>query len=266
MKDYLINLVSQTEGEAAKINIMREYLQVYALRTIFENGRFAQITFVGGTALRFLFGLPRFSEDLDFSLTAPSGYDFEEVLSEIKRSFEAANYTLSIKFKTKNTVNAAMLKFPELMFLAGLTHRKDQYLSIKLDVDTNPPRGGRIVHSLVNKYFPITFAHYDLPSLFAGKLHAIFTKRYIKGRDYFDLVWLVSKDRSLNPNVDLLNAALEQTGNELRVTLKNWRDKVLEKIKAADWAKIIEDVNRFTEDPLFINSMKLEYAKALFER
>ncbi|MBM4387650.1 MAG: nucleotidyl transferase AbiEii/AbiGii toxin family protein, partial [Deltaproteobacteria bacterium] len=123
MKDYLIELVSNTRGDAAKLNVMREYIQIVVLRTIFERGRFAQLTFVGGTALRFIFGLPRFSEDLDFSLTAPTGYDFERMLTEIKRSFQDAGYSLSIRYKKEKTVNTAMLKFPELMFLAGLSHR-----------------------------------------------------------------------------------------------------------------------------------------------
>jgi predicted nucleotidyltransferase component of viral defense system len=266
MKDYLIELVSKVSGDNQKLNMMREYLQVYALRTIFETGRFAQLSFVGGTALRFVFGLPRFSEDLDFSLTNDRGYDFEQILTAIKKAFQDANYDLNISYKQEKNVQTAMLKFPELMHLVKLTHRKEQNLSIKIDVDSKPPAGGRVVNTLVNKYYPITISHYDLASLFAGKLHAIFTRPYVKGRDYFDLVWLVSRDRNLNPNIELLNSALKQTTAGFTVTIDNWKVKVLEKIDSVDWKKIVEDVNRFSEDPLFINSMKPEFARALFEK
>lgn len=263
MKDYLLNLVKPVNNKVSKANIMREYLQIYALRTIFEKGRFTQVAFVGGTALRLIQSLPRFSEDLDFSLINNLGYEFEKMINEIKQAFVSANYAINIKLNSERTVHAAFLKFPELMFLAGLTHRKDQNLTIKLDIDTNPPKGGHLISSLVNKYFPITFTHYDLPSLFSGKLHAIFTRPYVKGRDYFDLVWLLSKDRSLSPNIELLNNALKQTNNPLRVTLKDWKEKVLERIESLDWARIVSDVEIFTEDPKFLDSMKLDYVRPL---
>lgn len=264
MKEHLLNIVSSITDPAMKTNVMREYLQVYVLRAMFEKGHFSQVAFVGGTALRFIFNVPRFSEDLGFSLVSKEGYDFQRILNEIKRSLSNANYSASFKFKTERAVNTAFLKFPELLHLAGLTHRKGQNLSIKLDVDTNPPKGGVLATTLVNKYFPITFTHYDLPSLFAGKLHAIFTRPYVKGRDYFDLVWLISRNKDLQPNLNLLNNALEQTGNKLRVTLDNWRGKVLERVESADWTKIVADATAFTEDPLMMNSMKLEYARTLF--
>jgi len=266
MKEQLLNIISPVVEPKMKINIMREYLQVYVLRTMFEKGHFSQVAFVGGTALRFIFNIPRFSEDLGFSLANKEGYDFQKILNEIKQSLNDANYSVSFKFKAEKTVNTAFLKFPELMHMAGLTHRKDQNLTIKLDVDTNPPKGGVLTTTLVNKYFPITFTHYDQPSLFAGKLHAIFTRPYVKGRDYFDLIWLLSRNRDLQPNLNLLNNALEQTGNSLRVTLDNWRSKVLERVESADWSKIVADVAAFTEDPLMMNSMKLEYARTLFKK
>lgn len=263
MKEHLMNVISLVSDAGMKTNIMREYLQIYALRSIFESGYFAQLAFVGGTALRFIFGVPRFSEGLDFSLASKDGYDFPKVLDEIKRSFVDANYSISIKFKTERTVHTAFLKFPELLHLAGLTHRKDQNLTIKLDVDTNLPKGAVLTTSLVNKYFPITFTHYDLPSLFAGKLHAIFTRPYVKGRDYFDLVWLLSRDRNLVPNLELLNNALVQTKSEVRVTLEDWKSKVWDRVQSSDWVKIVSDVERFSEDPKFIESMKPEFVRSL---
>lgn len=263
MKDYLLNLVSKVDDRNQKANIMREYLQVYALRAMFEKGRFAQLAFVGGTAFRFIYELPRFSEDLDFSLTNANSYDFINMLSEMEQSFKKANYEIVIKHNKDKTVNSAFLKFPDLMYLSGLSLRQNQNISIKIEVDTNPPSGASVTTSLVNKYFPITFSHYDLPSLFAGKLHAIFSRAYVKGRDYFDLVWILSRHKDLNPNVELLNAALIQSKNPLRVTKEDWRKHVLAKIETLNWKLVLDDVEKFSEDPLFINSMNLENAKKL---
>ena len=263
MKEQLLSIVSSIADRGRKINAMREYLQVYVLRTMFEKGHFSQVAFVGGTALRFIHNVPRFSEDLDFSLINKQDYDFQKILNEIKHALNDANYSVSFKFKAERTVNAAYLKFPELLHMAELSHRKDQNLTIKLDVDTNPPKGGVVATTLVNKYFPITFTHYDLPSLFAGKLHAIFTRPYVKGRDYFDLVWLLSRHKDLQPNLNLLNNALKQTGNTLKVTSDDWRMKVMERVASINWQAVVDDVKRFTEDELFINSMKPEYVKPL---
>lgn len=263
MKDHLLGIVSSAPDSVMKANIMREYLQIYALRALFERGRFGQVAFVGGTALRFIFGVPRFSEDLDFALVNKEGYDFEKMLGEIKHSFDNANYALSVKFKSERTVNTALLKFPEILHLAGLSHRANQNFTIKIDVDTNPPKGGALATSLINKYFPVTFTHYDLPSLLAGKISAIFSRPYVKGRDYFDIVWLIARHKSLEPNFALLNNALEQAGNNLRVTSSDWKKAILEKIQSVSWQDIVDDVRRFSEDPLFIESMKPEYVRSL---
>lgn len=259
MKSYLLQLVERADGQTAKLNLMREYLQVYALRTMFEKGRFSQVAFLGGTALRFLENMPRFSEDLDFSTTVGTGYDFEKILSEIKNEFVAANYSIYIKFNVEKTVHSAFLKFPELMHMAGLSYRADQNITIKIDVDTDPPPGAHLKTTLVNKYFPIAFTHYDLPSLFSGKLHAIFTRPYVKGRDYFDLVWLLSRDRGLKPNFELLNNALKQTKSHLRITVDDWKTKLVERVESVDWEKIVSDVEKFVEEPRHLDSMRLEF-------
>jgi predicted nucleotidyltransferase component of viral defense system len=265
MKDYLLELASSQPDRNAKINVMREYLQVYALRAMFEKGHFGNLAFVGGTALRLIHALPRFSEDLDFSLTIEAGYNFHDLLNEIKQSFIGANYEVAIKYKMEKTVHSAFLKFPGLLHAAGLTHRREQNLSIKLDVDTKPPKGANIVRSLVNKYFPITFTNYDLPSLFAGKLHAILTRPYVKGRDYFDLVWILSRWRDIVPNIDLLNEALKQTGHRANVSITNWKGKILRKVETLKWDIVIGEVERFVEDIKYVEVMRPENVKALLQ-
>lgn len=265
MKDYVIELAKPVENKMRRLNIVREYLQIYALRTLHERGYFNNLAFVGGTCLRFTHNLTRFSEDLDFSLTMQEGYDFETILNEIEKDFLKANYTIKIKHKTEKTVHTAFLKVSGLLYEVDLSNRVDQNLTIKLDIDTNPPQGAKIERTLVNKYFPISLCHYELPSLFAGKLHAILTRPYVKGRDYFDLVWILSKWRDINPNIELLKNALKQTGSKIDVTLQNWKGKVWDHVKDVKWDNIRSDVEKFAEYPEFITSIEPKNIKSLLE-
>lgn len=74
MKDHALALTEKATDRGQALNTLREYLQALVLRSFYESEAFRNLAFVGGTALRFLHGLPRFSEDLDFSLVSPAGY------------------------------------------------------------------------------------------------------------------------------------------------------------------------------------------------
>ncbi|MCX5657350.1 MAG: nucleotidyl transferase AbiEii/AbiGii toxin family protein [Candidatus Omnitrophica bacterium] len=95
MKDYVLELVSQKEGYNAKLNLMREYLQAYILRVMHDEGVFRSAAFLGGTALKFLYNLPRFSEDLDFSLTGEPRINFSALIKKIMFELEGAGYNIS---------------------------------------------------------------------------------------------------------------------------------------------------------------------------
>ncbi|MFA5062447.1 MAG: nucleotidyl transferase AbiEii/AbiGii toxin family protein [Candidatus Omnitrophota bacterium] len=250
MKDYVLELVSRKEGYNAKLNTMREYLQAYTLRLMHDEGVFRSVAFLGGTALRFLHGLPRFSEDLDFSLVQGAQVKFEALLKKIMSELTAAGYDVSFNYNDKKTVNSAFVKFSKLMFEAGLSPLKSQNFSIKIEIDNKPPRGAVIETQIVNKYFPISFLSYEINSLFAGKLHALLNRKYAKGRDYFDLGWYLSKWKGIEPNFTLLENALLQTGWNGELPDKdNWRKLIRKVVERADWKKIKQDVEQFLENP-----------------
>lgn len=249
MKDYLLELASQKDGFNAKLNIMREYLQAYILRVMHDEGIFRSAAFLGGTALRFLHGLPRFSEGLDFSTAGKERVDFAVLLKKILSELGAAGYDAAASYNDKKTVNSASIKFSGLMFEAGISPLKSQKLSIKIEIDSNPPRGAVLETRIVNKYFPVSFLSYDINSLFAGKLHALLNRKYTKGRDYFDLGWYLSRWKGIEPNFILLKNALEQTGWKRDLPDKdNWRRLILKVIEAADWKKVKDDVGQFLEN------------------
>jgi predicted nucleotidyltransferase component of viral defense system len=255
MKDYCLELVSQKTQINDKINIMREYLQAYALRVFHDKGMFRSLAFVGGTALRFLHGLPRFSEDLDFSIARQDrGYSISEKMAVLREEFLLAGYDVDVSYNDKKTVKSAFVKFAGLMKEAGISNLPHQKLSIKIEIDTNPPEGAVFVTEIVNKYFPISFLSYDTPSLFAGKLHAFLSRKYLKGRDFFDMGWYLSKWKGLIPNIVLLQNALLQTEwKKERINENNWRSIIAEQIKAADWSKVAEDVRIFLDRPSDMN-------------
>lgn len=250
MKDYVLELTAKQSGYNAKLNIMREYLQAYVLRVMHDEGVFRTAAFLGGTALRFLYNLPRFSEDLDFSQAKGGGFKFSELIKKIKEELVLAGYELTVNYNDEKTVHSALIKFEGLMYEAGISPMKSQKFSIKLEIDTNPPQGGSLETATVTKYFPMSFLSYDIASLFTGKLHALLSRKYTKGRDFFDLGWYLSKWRDISPNIALLENALVQTGwkKELPAN-ENWKDFIYEIVRDADWKKVKQDVENFLENP-----------------
>lgn len=254
MKDYVLELASKQISFNSKLNIMREYLQIYILRIMHDEGVFRTTAFLGGTALRLLYNLPRFSEDLDFSITNGMKYDFINLIKRIKEELTLAGYSISMSYNDKKAVKHVFIKFGGLMYEAGLTPIRDQKFSIKIKIDTNPPEGAVLETHIVNKYFPISFSYYNLPSLFAGKLHALLCRRYTKGRDFYDLSWYLSRWRELLPNIILLQNALLQTGWKGEIpSQENWRDFLYKVVVAIDWNKVKKDVENFLESPSDMN-------------
>lgn len=115
MKELLLQRLAMIPGPGLKLNIAREYLQAYALRSLHESGAFTSLSFVGGTALRFLFQLPRFSEDLDFSLEDTSGYQPELWLSKLKQDLHYAGFDTSITWNDRKTVHTVWVKTRKLL-------------------------------------------------------------------------------------------------------------------------------------------------------
>ncbi len=250
MKDYLLELVSKHAGYNAKLNAMREYLQAYILRIMHGEGLFRTTAFLGGTALRFLYNLPRFSEDLDFSLAKEKGLQFSGLISKVKEELTQAGYVATATCDEEKTVSKSFIRFEGLLYEAGISPMKSQKFAVKIDIDTHPPEGAVLKTDIVNKYFPISFLSYDLPSLFAGKIHALLSRKYTKGRDFFDLGWYLSKWTDLSPNFILLENALKQTGWKREIpTPDTWKEFLTKVVREADWNKVKQDVESFLENP-----------------
>lgn len=247
MLDNLHNMIAQYHTHEEKYNHLREYLQWLLLKKIDEKGYFKNIAFLGGTALRILYDLRRFSEDLDFSLINNDQYNFENIISDLKKSLELENLEIYTNSKSNKAVGCAFIRFENILHQLGLTQHKDQKLMIKLEVDQNPPTGFQTQLSLINKVFLLSINHYDLPSLFAGKLHAVLYRKYTKGRDIYDLIWYITK--GISPNYNLLNQAALQTDHvNPQFTPNKLINSLKDKINSFDYKSIKEDIRPFLED------------------
>jgi predicted nucleotidyltransferase component of viral defense system len=208
-----------------------------------------QLSFVGGTALRLLFNLPRFSEDLDFCLENPVGYAPGKWMEKLKRDMSLAGFDVDVKWQERGAIHAAWIRVAGLMNEVGLSDLKEQKLSIRLEIDTQPPAGAVSQTQVVTRLLMFTVRIFDLPSLMAGKIHALCTRPYAKGRDWYDLLWYRSQRPPVEPNLLLLQNALDQTEGVGTVDGKRWPRLLLERIEELEADKLAGDVRPFLERP-----------------
>ena len=248
MKEHLRHLAQQHEPPRS-LNIAREYLQARILGALQRAGAMISLAFHGGTCLRFLFSLPRYSEDLDFTLEhRGSGYDLRALLKSVRAELSREGYQVDLRLREHRAVHSAFVRFPGVLYDAGLSPHRSEVLSVKIEVDSRPPSGATTTVTLVRRHETLRLFHHDRASLLAGKLHAVLQRPYTKGRDLYDLIWYLSDPQWPVPNLSLLNAALQQTdwrGEDL--TPANWRRSVAERLEVLDWARAVADVRPFLE-------------------
>ena len=249
MKEYLSELVRDSPTPAHARNLTREYLQARILGSLQRAGAMIPLAFHGGTALRFLFASARYSEDLDFALEqARSQYDFRAYLRAIQAEFAAESYVVQIKVSDQRNAQSALVRFPGLLYELGLSPHRYEMLSVKIEVDANPPAGAVLTTSVVRRHVMLQLQHYDRASLLSGKLHAILQRPYVKGRDFYDLLWYLSDPHWPAPNLVLLNNALQKTdwtGGLLDEG--NWREAVRSRLQTIAWERVVSDVRPFLE-------------------
>ena len=257
MKAYLEKLVDVPSPLLAQ-HLMREYLQARILQSLQRAGAMQALAFHGGTALRFLHDIPRYSEDLDFALErAPDVYDFDAYLQQIERDFAAEAYILDFKINTRRVVHKVFVRFRGLLYELGLSPHAAEVFAVKLEVDTNPPAGARLSTTALQRHVALNVQHHDRASLFAGKLCAVLQRTYAKGRDIFDLWWYLSQPDWPEPNLAMVNQSLAQsswTGPPL--TDENWRVFVRRRIERLDWQEdVARDLETFLIDSSWLDQV-----------
>ncbi len=233
---------------------LREITQDIILAGLGRTDFFEHAGFHGGTCLRIFHGLNRFSEDMDFALRE-CGVSFElsSYLDRVRTELLAFGYALEIEDRScaGQVVQKAFVKDDSIGKLLRLSYRPRtgplRKLRVKLEVDTRPPRGATYEMPVLDYPFPSAVRVFDLPSLFAGKIHALLCRDYLKGRDWYDFIWYTARRAALN--YTLLSSALDQqgpwAGTQPRVD-KAWCVAHLSAvIQSLDWDRARADVQRF---------------------
>ena len=235
-------------------NAAKEIIQEIALYGLWRAKFFDVAVFQGGTSLRILHKLPRFSEDLDFMLVEPDAdFDWQAYLKILTATFEeygvrpetASREQMDKRIRKAVIKDNSIANQLDLSFAGNDPRRK---LKIKLEIDVEPPAYSKVDYSFLD--FPVDYEvrHQDIASNFALKIHALLCREYLKGRDWFDFSWYVA--HGVFPNLPHLEAALRQFGpwsDEKALTVdSDWLESVLtDKIRSIDWNEATDDVRRF---------------------
>jgi hypothetical protein len=263
-------------------NALREIVQELALLGLWRSKFFEHAAFYGGTALRIFYGLPRFSEDMDFSLLKPDAdFDLAPYLEAVRAELSALGFTFEVDRKPKQittAVDSAFIKgstrinLLEIGAPAGLSSRfpPTQRLKIKLEVDTDPPAGAHDEVRTLLIPIPFQVRLYKLPSLFAGKLHATLCRNWktrVKGRDFFDFIWYLGK--RVPCHLAHLQKRMEQTGHWNPDTTLNesaLKERLTQRFNEVDFDQARDDVRPFVRDADALALWSREFFLGLVEQ
>ena len=188
----------QKRPDVSEDNILHEVMQQIALAGLARGGFFERAAFYGGTCLRLLHGMRRFSEDMDFSLLEPDlGFRFEDYFPAVVEEFKLAGKDVEIKMKHKgqpSAIESAFLKESSDVFDIGFTTEKR--LKVKIEVDIDPPPKFETEMKTIGSPRTVWVRSYTLPDLFAGKVSAALFRKWkhrVKGRDWYDVAWYIAK-------------------------------------------------------------------------
>jgi predicted nucleotidyltransferase component of viral defense system len=244
-------------GKEEELNAFKEITQEIILSALSRAEFFKYAAFQGGTCLRIVHGLNRFSEDMDFVLFQPNpDFEWNRFFHEIGLEFSGYGLRLEVKDRSKaeDIIKKAFLKedsFGQVLKLIYERTRSDvQVVNIKLEVDTHPTMGSDFETKVIRFPEPFSIVVQNLPSLFAGKIHALLCREYIKGRDWFDFVWYMTRNTEINL-LNLQNALIQQgpwKGIMLNIDY-NWvSEKLREKIETINWDIAKKDVQPFLRE------------------
>lgn len=195
------------------VRALREILQEIALLGLWRSRFFERAAFYGGTALRILHGMDRYSEDLVFSLLKPaSKFDLSRYSDALEKEILSFGFEATVTARPKSdssAIRSAFLKADTLKHLLvintaeALARRipRGQVLKIRIEVDTDPPPGFDTETRFLLQPIPFSVRAFSLPDMFAGKMHAVLCRAWksrVKGRDWYDLVWYAANHPQLH--------------------------------------------------------------------
>jgi len=269
----------EVSNPAEKKNAIKEVVQEIALCGLSRAGLFKKAAFYGGTALRIFYGLDRFSEDLDFSLLEPdSAFNISDYFSVLQEEVNSFGLNLEISEKTKSvdsTIQSAFIKgntrehilmfYPEST--ATETIAKNEIIKIKFEIDIDPPEGALFENRFQLLPSPYEVRLYDMPSLFAGKIHAVISRAWksrTKGRDLYDYVFYLARNASVN--MSHLRARLVDSkvlSKDDLFDIEVLKEMLNKRFDSIDYEQAKEDVKPFIEDKKSLEIWNAEFFKEI---
>lgn len=272
----------QCKSSRDYVNALKEIFQEIALLGLWRAKFFEHAAFYGGTALRILYGLDRFSEDMDFSLRLPDQlFSLSKYNQAIVDELSAFGFEVEVDIKPKSidtAIESAFIKANTLKQLLAIKISDSlaenihhmQVIKIKMEIDTNPPLGFSTEAKRLLLPIPFSVLTYSEQDLFAGKIHALLCRKWqnrVKGRDWYDYYWYIS--RNISVNLGHLQQRLIQTHHwQERDTLTlNKLVKMIEnRINEIDFEAAKKDVVEFLKDKSSLDLWSAAFFIELTER
>ncbi len=272
----------KTNSDADVERALKEILQEITLVGLWRGKFFEHAAFYGGSALRILYGLDRFSEDLDFTLLDNqrpfnwnlfesnvieelSSYGFDVQFMEKKKQSETAVQSAFLKTNTRN----AFLQIEAKGLLSNRIH-PDALIRIKVEVDSYPTLGFDVEPIYLQEPLPVSIRVVKESSLFAGKIHAALYRAWknrVKGRDWYDLVWFLRRDILLNSHY--LEECMRTHGDlskDEKLTENMVKKLLISRLEEIDLDVAKQDVYPFLRDPAQVDSWSVDFFRHWINR
>jgi|SRR3989338_3797905 len=244
------------EEEGKRLNIpanknralIREYLQTRIIAALYDKEGSPKLSFIGGTSLRLLRDLDRFSEDLDFDNLGLTAEQIKVLFQDISYQLNREGFDARCEIKNKNGSGIGDIKFEKLLFDLKISAHQSEKLSIKINYTTPKKKPATEILPVTRFGFAQNVVTNTMDVLLAQKIRAIFQRKDLQPRDFYDVVWFLA--RNIRPNQKILHD----------IGLKNEKDafEALGKIFDKD---VKPNLRQFKARllPFLINDEKISY-------
>ncbi len=266
MNSILEQMVAKytVQTQADKLNAYHEVMQEIILSALQRAGFFNHAAFYGGTCLRIFHKLPRFSEDIDFSLLEINeSFSLEPYFDAIVKEFKALGRDVTINRKIKKTfshVESAFLKDTTEVY--NVEFKTERTVKIKIEVDTTPPLDFTTENKLLLMPFSFMTRCFTLPNLYAGKMHAMLFRNWkqrVKGRDWYDFEWYVKNSVKLNFNHLKIRALQKGYSESSEFTKDIFKQLLHDRITQTKIQLVINDVKPFIDNTSSLEIWSTDY-------
>ena len=244
---------------AKKRAILREYLQVIILNSIYKHKFGKCFFFMGGTAMRYFYRMPRFSEDLDFNTSGLGYQEFKDILDVVNKEMSKEGFSIIVSHKKHKNLFVANLLFNDVIEKYGISDKRGMSLMIKVEI--NRPQWELITESRVLSMYGCNFTAILMSkgNLLSEKVCALFSRK--RGRDIYDTLFMLKRKFPFNENVLKANNIRTPVKDSLLFYLKSMDEKELKQL--ADQVKPFlfkeNEIELILKAPLYGESFLREY-------